>query len=572
MKFNHLRSENELFGLVVFEELSRLGLKQVFIAPGSRSTPLVLGAHAQKQIQKTVHFDERGLGFAALGAAKATQTPVAIITTSGTAVSNLLPAITEAYYSRVPLLIFSADRPFELRETGANQAIDQTKMFQSVVCEQFDVPAPSAQTDYKSIFSMLSNVYLKSQSGPVHINCMFKEPLSPPLSGNVDRDFEFLDRWYGANQPFIKNHKPLKLNVVGLEPLYKTSDKVLIVAGGGLSLDDQSALLKLSEHFQLPLLPDVISGLRFKGQNPNIICHAEMSIEAPLPTPDVLLHFGGPLQSKKINEYCNNLKCKKVWINNEDTRQDYQHQSKLVIKAPPAAVALNILEQHIMPDANFASAFKEINQIAEAFLTKNLLANTLSEPAIARIITLAMPENANLYSGSSRPIRDFERFGSSVDFSFNFFSNRGTSGIDGNLASFFGIAHATQATSFGLIGDLAFLHDVNSLSLLKQVTTPTVLIVVNNKGGGIFSFLPVHEQTEAFETYFAAPHNFDISSVARGFGLNCTVVSTPEELKSELHRAQKVYGLTLLEARTDRNHNLAFHKNLQSQWAETLNP
>lgn len=566
MNFDQFRSENELFGWAVFEEFHRLGMENVFIAPGSRSTPLVLGADAQSQLTKFIHHDERGLGFAALGLAKASGKPVGIVTTSGTAVSNLLPALTEAFYSQVSLIVLSADRPFELRQTGANQAIDQVKLFQSVVMDHFDIPAPDSQTQYPNLFSVLSSAFKQSSRGPVHLNFMFREPLAPPFNGKLNRDFNFLQTWWDSKKAHESWETPPAQNIHVVPPPGIQDKKILFVAGGGLSESDQQSLKFLAAKLQVPILPDIVSGLRF-DVDPHVLNFAEMIVEARLPKPERIYHFGGPLQSKRLNEYMRNQDCEKIWITACSKRLDFQHQKKLTIEMEPHDYCQYLSNSEEHPDPHFQSAWREIQILAGSFVNEHLT-EELSEPAVARLLTQLAPANSLVYSGSSRPIRDFERFGSTG--TFDFYSNRGTSGIDGNLATFFGLIEAKKQTALALIGDLAFLHDVSSLLLLKKLKTPSVMVVINNDGGGIFSFLPIAQHPNSFEKYFGTSHGLSVNQICEGFGIRCSLAKNLGSLRQDIQAGMRESRVTVIEVTTQRNHNFEFHQKIQKLWQERL--
>lgn len=557
MNFN---SFNDFFSYVALEEFQRLGGEHVFIAPGSRSTPLVLAAHKNKKLKKHVHFDERGLGFYALGCARFTQKPVMVITTSGTAVANLYPAVIEAFYSHIPLIICSADRPFELRDSGANQAIDQNQIFGKYVRFFSDIPSPNATTPIESLLTTMDTSFYKSsqlQPGPVHLNWMFQEPLVPPKVS----EFHFapskkFQDWLNSSAPYTQYSR----NTISAEintDLISTAQNGLVVLGSQIS--EFAAVKELIDLLQWPVLPDIQSGFRFSS---NIISHCDLILEIKKDlSPDVILQIGGAPTSKNLTQFLKNTSAQIVQVTSSTERMDPLHLPKTVLHATVAKLNAHIKN---VQSAKDLFVWKTLENKTEKFLNSYFESpENLTEPYVAFALSKFISQaECNLYLSSSRPVRDMDRYGSCTETKIHTFSNRGTSGIDGNLATLAGTALASNRRTYALIGDLAALHDLNSLALLEKTESPITIVLINNNGGGIFSFLPVAQEQEAFEKYFGMPHNQNFEKLLSGFDTNFFKAHSPKQFFDALEMAEHSPLCSIIEIETNRAENYTFHKKL----------
>ncbi|MES2768086.1 MAG: 2-succinyl-5-enolpyruvyl-6-hydroxy-3-cyclohexene-1-carboxylic-acid synthase [Bdellovibrionota bacterium] len=558
----NFKTLNELTTSLFVEELARQGVTEAFIAPGSRSTPLVLACENNPKITVHTHFDERGLGFFALGCAKKTQKPTLIITTSGTAVANLLPAVVEAYYSQTPLIICSADRPSELINVGANQAITQKDIFQNFTCDSFQIPPVNEKTPLESILTLASHSVFRtlSQKSPVHVNWMFQEPLAP-LTNDLGsyKILEKIKKWYSSDRAYteIVFSKTIA-SEIDLSFL-KDSKKILVLFG---SLLDQKDTLKIAAKLNAPVFCDVQNPMRFTNFPQNILRYDLLMNVVDIETPDVILHIGGPLTSKTLNKFIENFDGEYVQVQNSAKRLDFMHKSKKLLHASPQEFYSQISETQWNFDPAYLTQFKIKSEKLEQALQSEL--KDLNEMSLPYHL-VANSKNTNFFVGSSMPIRDLERFAGTGDSQFIF--NRGASGIDGNIATAAGSALLSENKTVCVLGDQAFLYDVNSLALAKNAPQPFHTIVINNQGGGIFSFLPVAQiDRKTFTKNFTHPHEWNLKAAADMFFLKYTLAKTPEDL----FRALDSNESTLIEIKSDIDQNVKAHRDLTQKLIEML--
>lgn len=509
---------NQAFAII--DQLIQQGVTKFCIAPGSRSAPLALAAASHPKADCTVHFDERGLGFFALGYAKAKGLPAAVITTSGTAVANLLPSVMEAYHSGTPMILLTADRPHELRDCGANQTTDQVKLFNNVIRYQTDL---SPHLDLKTIRSVVAHTVFSSFQnlpGPVHLNCPFQEPF--PLSSEIipgkPIPFFLPNR---STFPMITHHKR---GVILLGPIPT----------------DPRPVIELSEKLGWPLFADLLSNARSYPANTQIRNFDYLIRQENDLNPDCILHFGGRLLSKHLLEFAK--------------QADYLHVSPFPTLQDPARRITLRFQSDIEP---FCKTFQ--GQTDPAWLPfwqeKDLRMTSKIEELFETSefteahATRSMPSDFPIFIGNSMPIRDADHFFFSKQTP-RIFANRGVSGIDGNIATAAGIADALKSPITIFLGDQSALHDLNSIPLIKKHHLR--LIISNNFGGGIFDHLPV-SKSPLCEKLFTASHPWHFEGIAQMFDIPYfRFTKALDEFPS--------YGI--VEIVTNRKENLAFHKKL----------
>jgi 2-succinyl-5-enolpyruvyl-6-hydroxy-3-cyclohexene-1-carboxylate synthase len=549
---------NELSTALFVEELSRQGVTDAFIAPGSRSTPLVLACEKNPKIKIHTHFDERGLGFFALGFAKKTLKPTLIITTSGTAVANLLPAVVEAHYSHTPLIVCSADRPFELINVGANQAITQNNIFQNFTCDNFQIPPVSEKTLMESILSLASYTVSRAllQKSPVHVNWMFQEPLVP-LKSELDNYTlsPKITKWLSSNQPYTHaDHSQKYLSDLNLKEL-TSNKKILLVFGSLLDQTHSDALLKIASTVNAPVFCDVQNPLRFTEFPQNILRFDLLMDVTQIDQPDLILHIGGPLTSKRLNQLIENFDGEYCQVHDFQTRLDFMHLRKILISASPEDFSLKAQDVKWNTEKSYLESLLQASNNLETLLPKEF--SDLNEMSLPYHL-VANVRSSNIFVGSSMPIRDLERFagaGGSNEYMFN----RGASGIDGNIATAIGGALASELKTICVLGDQAFLYDMNSLALVKQTKAPFHTVVINNQGGGIFSFLPVAQiDKSTFTKNFTHPHEWNLKSAAETFHMKYTMVKSKDDLLTALDSTES----SVIEIKTDIDQNVKAHRDL----------
>ncbi len=558
---------NYAWSQVMISTLIRLGANGFFVAPGSRSSPLAWTVAELAGDQMTVHFDERGLAFMALGHARATGKPAVIITTSGSAVANLFPAVCEAAMDEVPLILLTADRPPELRNCGANQAMDQINFFGTYARWFVDMQCPDAIIPSSELMAIVEQAFIKSthgHPGPVHLNQMFREPL------HREKIRDGAGIWIKKAACTVKSERSFtKLpevsvstgDVGAVAALVTSAKRGIVVAGASRSDEESSVMLAVAERLGWPLLPDIRSGLRLRGSHPHIVGMADQVLlkETKSLYPDVVLHLGGRVTSKRIMGLMR--------------RGIVAHVSSSVMPVDPdrvvrerLVISLNAFLESIPPTSRTPSKWltswkKRDDAVDACWREMSAASGELSEPVVAALVSQELEDGETLYLSSSMPVRDMDMYGLAGDADFPVVANRGVSGIDGTIASAVGYARGTGARVTLIIGDLAFLHDVNSLALVRNSAVPVRIILLNNNGGGIFKFLPVAAESRHFEACFGTPHDLgDFRAMASQFDLG---YARPESV-ADFKQALSEDGHMLIEVQTDRDENHRMHQKIQA--------
>jgi 2-succinyl-5-enolpyruvyl-6-hydroxy-3-cyclohexene-1-carboxylate synthase len=528
------------------DELARCGMRHACTSPGSRNTPLILSLVREPRLKTFSHIDERCAGFFALGAAKASGRPVAVTVTSGTAAANLAPAVIEAHEARVPLIVLTADRPPELRDVGAGQTIDQLKLYGDAVKLFVEVGVDVAtDATLRWIRTLACRAYataLAGRPGPVHLNFPLREPLvldGPLPPENTGR---------AGGRPYVIVEPP-HLCAGGDGPGPHPAGRLLLVAGAGTR--DPVALASYAARRQIPVLADPLSGARRGGA---AIAHYDLLLRDPAFTehhrPDCVLRLGDLPTCKPLRTWLATLPdVPQIAFDPDGTWHD-----------PAAVVGMRIHAAPRQPDeleieAGWLHSWRAADAAAAAAIDATL-GDELSEPLVARKLAEWLPADATLFVASSMPVRDLEEFAAAREDPPRVLSNRGANGIDGTVSSAFGAAAASDGPVVLLIGDVALAHDVGGLLAASRLQIPLTIVLLNNDGGGIFHFLPVATQTDAFEPHVATAHQLDFAHAAALYG--CTYVRA--DSLAQLRRALDGDGATLVEVRTDRLENLALHR------------
>ncbi len=567
---------NRLWAYLIVEELLRCGVGFFCVAPGSRSTPLVAALAANEKARSLIHFDERGTAFAALGYARATGRPAAWITTSGTAVANGLPAVVEAATDGVPMVLLTADRPPELRQTGANQTIDQPDIFGDYVRWRFDLPAPDPDIDPAMVLTTVDQAAYRASrtpQGPVHLNLMFREPF---LSGPEDEDIPSGPAsWVQGDEPYTRYAatKPA-VDEMEIYRLWETLRPVkhgLVVAGRLASRKQGEAVLRLAGTLGWPLLPDLGSQVRLGSEG--IAAHYDALVAgdsfAGSHVPEAVVHVGGRSLSKRLEQFLASSRPDPYVVVRENPfRLDPAHRvthsveanvldfcTALVWAATEAPPAMNPLWT-----AGWLEASEEVARHLEG-----IFSGEPNEPLVARLLSRNVPPDHGLVVASSMPVRDLDTYATTDGAPVPVAANRGASGIDGTVATAAGFARGLGRPVTLLIGDLALLHDLNSLAMLRDVHV--IVVVLNNDGGGIFSFLPIARHEEFFEPYFGTPQGVGFEPAAKMFGLAYEHPGTMEEFVEAYGSACARGSSSLIEVKTDRKENVTLHRRLLEEVA-----
>ncbi|XP_056697055.1 protein PHYLLO, chloroplastic isoform X3 [Spinacia oleracea] len=603
---------NSVWVSLIVEECYRLGLTYFCIAPGSRSSPLAVAASTHPHITCIACYDERSLAFHAIGYARGSQMPAVVITTSGTAVSNLYPAVVEASQDFVPLVLLTADRPSELHAAGANQAIDQVNHFGSYVRFFFNLPAPTDQITARMVLTTVdSAVYWATCSpcGPVHINCSFREPLDNSHRRWMRSCLDKLDFWTSSTQPFTKYikvqssyaHNAAYTLTSEVENVIKNSKHGLLVIGAIYREDEMWAALLLAQKLSWPVVADILSGLRlrkilssYREYEKNIVfidhfdhvllCDAARQW-AEL---DVILQVGSRITSKRISEFLEHcFPCSYIMVDKHPCRHDPSHIVTHRIQSTISQFTGGLLKGTFpCSSIKWKSFLQAVNSVVAWELSFQICSEySLTEPHVAHIISEVVGSDTVLFIGNSMSIRDADMYSQGVVNCTSQTSqlalpcqwiqiagNRGASGIDGLLSTAVGFAVGCKKRALCIIGDVSFLHDTNGLAILssRMGRKPITVLVINNHGGGIFSFLPIAEKVESeiMEKYFYYDHRISFSKLCTAHGVKHLLAETKLELREALLTSQQADADCVIEVSGAINSNAAFHSLLRKYAAQ----
>lgn len=548
---------NRIWSQAILEELTRFGVTDICVAPGSRSTPLAVEADENSKLKLHTHFDERGLGFLALGLAKASRQPVAVVVTSGTAVANLLPAVAEAKLTGERLVLLTADRPIELVGCGANQAINQIGIFSSHVTGMLNLPSPSLLTPLKWLLTSVDEL-LHNQSrmgSAVHINCPFPEPLYSNEEKSIYQDYlDAVANWWNSDLPFcnhIINSDPLRL------PAIQWGNNRGVIVLGSVSLSEAKLAKQLAQALGWPLLSDPQSGVGSAWAHYDLWLQNTERAEL-LNQCDLILQVGSRVVSKRLiqwqKEQVEHRGAVYHYLSSNTERNNQTHLMQVHHIADITSCLSATLEA-LTPQFTAQNGWADsLSVIAEQ--VANLAALHLNTDSALDEIGLALsvnelPAQTDIFLGNSLFVRLVDMF-SNLD-EYQVYSNRGASGIDGLVATASGVIRANQKPCLIYIGDTSLLYDTNSLALLTHENKPVVVVVTNNDGGAIFDLLPVPEQQK--QPLYQMPHEYDFEFAAKQFKLKyCkpeTLSHYNQVVSDHLHRGQ---GALVVEVQTPPQH------------------
>ncbi len=548
------------------QSLVASGVADTVISPGSRSTPLAYACMKQEGLAVHRQIDERSAAYYALGLAKASGKPVMLLCTSGTAAANYFPAIVEAYYARVPLLVVTADRPHELREVGAPQAINQINLFGAHVKWSADLPMPEENNrlDFLSRHLHRSIATTKTEpKGPVHLNVPFREPLSIDFELSYESDGEVVH--FAGESTLSAPAKNFLLEALELER------GMLVV--GEMAEPLPPAFWAFAEKLQWPILADPLSNLRANTalDHQNLIVD---SYDALLKNdffkssirPDAIIRIGPQPVSKPLTAFLTSVK-PKIYAVMDESPMMRDAQSVVTHHLQTAAKSL----WQLPIDQKTPSAYLAEWQKASAFYWNLVIehcASELDEGVLAQAFFEEL-DNCNLVIGSSMPIRDVDTYFRTTDRDILMYANRGANGIDGVVSTAFGVHAANKRHTYLYIGDLSFLHDMNGLIASRFQEADLTIVVMNNDGGGIFSYLPQSEEERYFEELFGTPTGLKFEEAARMYDAEYAAAETKQQLIDAL-RTEKRKAVKIIEVFTDRDNNTRTHRKLWNRLNEEL--
>jgi 2-succinyl-5-enolpyruvyl-6-hydroxy-3-cyclohexene-1-carboxylate synthase len=556
------RDATTAFARALVDEWARTGVRQACLAPGSRSTPLALALAGDDRIRLHVHLDERSAAFFSLGIAKASGAPAVVLCTSGTAAANFHPAVLEARHSRAPLIVCTADRPPELRDTGAGQTIDQLDLYGGAVRWFHDagvpVDHPGAGAAWRSIAARAAAEALGPPAGPVHLNLPFREPLVPTGAPLVPAPPRSDGRPWTATTCSVR--AAAASTVDRLARLVRDNPRGLIVAGWGTGASPAS-VERLAIAAGWPVLADPISGLRCGT-------HVVSTYEALLRTPgfadrhcpDLVLRLGAAPTSKILTSRLG-PDVQQLLVDPDDAWLDPARGAAERL-AVDEDLLLDALAGALGPPSRspWLDAWCTAERVARRALDEVLDGwETPFEGRIARDVVDAVPDETDLLVASSMPVRDVEAF-ARTRTGIRFIANRGVSGIDGFVSTTLGAAAASDAPTIALLGDLCLLHDANGLLGAADRSLDATFVVLDNDGGGIFSFLPQAELPEHFERLFGTPHGVDLAALAALHELQAERIEKAGDMAPALEAAIAAGGVRLVIVPTDRSENVVRHR------------
>ena len=581
------------------DELARLGLEHVCVAPGSRSTPLVMACAIDARFTTWVHLDERSAGFFALGIGKATSNSAAVITTSGTATANLFPAVIEASRSGVPLLLLTADRPLRLRGSDANQTIDQDGIYGSYPRESLDAGDPALENlrETRALACRAVARTLGPDPGPVHVNLPFDKPLEPvemdPARAGSLRE---ADPWGLDGRPDGAPMEALPSSggdlrageVEALVSFLKAGERGLIVAGPVADPDRAGpALIRLAAATGLPLLADPLSGARFgHDRGSPAIATSDLFLRDPVARdrlrPDLILRVGRPPTSPGVLTFLEDCgSVPSIVIGAGHPQKDSLSTGSRYVQADVAALLAEVatgVSQTVAP-AGWSGVWECLDRAAREAVQR--VGGDFFEGDVLSAVVETLPEGGTLFVSNSMPVRDLDAFGGAGPKRLRIFGNRGASGIDGIVSTVAGVAAGTSSRAgdsadrneppmVAVLGDLAFYHDMNGLLAVRENRLNVLFVVINNDGGGIFHMLPIQEHEPEFTRYFATPHGLDFRHAADLYGIPYRRLDGPTRTSEALREALLEPGPRILEIRTDRGENQRRHREVIGAVAEAV--
>lgn len=521
----------------LLQALFQSGVRHFVVSPGSRSTPIALllaeFAHQEDRLQLYVDVDERSAGFFALGIAKTIQEPVAVLGTSGTAITEYTAAVAEAAISHIPLIILSTDRPAELQQNGAPQTLSQQHLFGDMTKNYLEITLQDSHPDVTAYidFMVQKQVHssLSAPRGPLQINLPLRKPLMPVL------------------------HEPTAVAVAPLvfetptphfDPQQLAYERVVILAGPNEGADYQQALAQFSRANHVPVIADVLSRVRTPDTIYGIDALIKAGKLATVPQPDLVIRFGATPVSALVLQWLsqNNIP---VWHVDEQAGTDHsRHLSRAIIQSPQ-----DFLRQvTVANQPDFAAQWQALNHVPR---------QPIGELALPHVLDQVVAPQTPIFVANSMAIRDMDDVFTGQTTQ-RIYANRGANGIDGVVSTAMGMSSTTNQRSILLTGDLTLFHDMNGLMMARQYQLPIDIIVVNNDGGAIFSFLPQAAEPDYFELLFGTPLGLEIEKIAALYDMPFVALAAPDDLANVL--GQPVKGPRMIVYTSDRQANVAAHR------------
>ncbi len=540
------------FAATFVDELAVQGVEYACVSPGSRSAPIAMALQRHPKTNVFMQIDERSGSFFGVGLAKATGKPVVLLSTSGTAAAEFHPAVVEAFHSRTPLIVLTADRPPELRDVGANQAIDQQRLFGTAVRWFFDpgppVEAPNAARLWRRL---AARAYAEALNGPVHLNLPFREPLVPP-PGQVPSPLGESPQSMTAGRI-----APTSQQVSSLAAAVRGSKRPLVIAG---EMRDGARLAEGLNRLGIPLLAEPSSQLR-RAESGAAVESYEALLRAGWSLqhgPDLVIRLGSTPTSKVMNAWLAAAAAPTFLVDPDRMWRDEDQVASNVLVCDPQPLIESLPAADV---GAWRDEWVSAGRKATAAIGATLVSTPIHEGHIVRALAARVPDTAQVFVGSSMPIRAADSFWPFARGGQTFYGNRGASGIDGLVSTGLGIAAARSSNpTVLLLGDLSVYHDMNGLWSLRRHGIKATIVVCDNNGGGVFNFLPQAQHTDVFEEIFATPLGLDFAQVARLYGLVYSPVTDRSGLEPAITDALGAQTSTMVVVRYKREDSVNGHR------------
>jgi 2-succinyl-5-enolpyruvyl-6-hydroxy-3-cyclohexene-1-carboxylate synthase len=577
----------QIYLTAFIDELARSGVRHVCFAPGSRSAPLALLLAEHPAFKLWRHLDERSAAFFALGIGKTTGQPAVLLCTSGTAAAEFLPASVEAHLARVPLLVLTADRPPELRDFGAPQTIDQIKLYGPYAKWFVEMALPEATADVlryaRTVACRAVALTHSAPAGVVHLNFPFREPLVPqPIEiSYADDDREaFAGRADGRPYAAVSvgPRAPASDAIELLAAQLAHVERGLVIAGPQADPDFPAAVATLGAALNYPILADPLSQVRCgphdraNGIDAYDAFLRDAAIVEQL-APDLILRFGAMPTSKPVWLYLQHFPHARQIVIDDGGWPDPARLAADVIHADATKFceALTPILPHSQTSSHWLNLWRDVSLHARRAIAAQLEGDdAFFEGRVFAELADCLPERASVWLSSSMPVRDADTFFPSDDRAIRFLANRGANGIDGVVSSALGAAAVSDEPVVLVIGDIAFYHDLNGLLAAKQYRLNATIILINNDGGGIFSFLPQAAHPEHFEQLFGTPHGLDFRHAAALYGVAFHRAESWDDFRARVSASVRGEGLAIVEIRTERQSNVTRHRQIWAAVSEAL--
>ena len=569
---------NEYIAALV-DEFYQLGVHHAVFSPGSRSTTMAMLFTEHEGFETYMNIDERSASFMALGIAKAHKEPTVLVCTSGSAVAHYLPAILEAQYSGVPLIVLSADRPHTLLHVGAPQTVDQQKVFGAAVNYYEELAVPQEDHYYTYPRQVARKAYMKAmdtKKGPVHINVPLFEPLVPELSRNHFEagrsSFKMVKPNYSSvfgcdnrnNLPHINNATDIAHGNDGtkeINDLLERYERILILAGPQIDIDEAETICSFGEALQAPILADPLSNVRRCDTSKVVISTydallARQALWYEL-KPDCVIQFGQIVVSKRVQQMIASW-TDVEYIEVNPTMDSMNPTGKTTMHMQASIDVFTHLYGKNNNSDTYLNIWRRLDQAGKKQLSLASDEPHCFEGRTIRELQKQIPEDGQIFVANSMTIRDFDYFWFSGESKAVLYGNRGVNGIDGTISTALGLAVNGRPT-YLVTGDLSLFHDLNGLAVAKTHNLNLTIILHNNDGGGIFEYLP-QKGTKHFDYLFSTSQGLDYSGAAKLYGCDYTKISSPDELSSVLANVSQETGVHIIEIPTNREYSRELHK------------